>query len=109
MLIVSGTTVLNVDKVISIIINYTPEKEKVKVGEGFFGFFPEYQTKTVDKWTLKFDYICAVEKGRAWFTNGPSANYADLKEKARGIIEQVKTFDSSLVNAAFEEAFLKEK
>lgn len=108
MYIVTGeTTVLNISKIISLMILTTPKSEKT-VTSSFFGLFPKYETTETPFYTLSFKYMCAVQPNtHMTFTCGHS-DYAVLQKQAKDIILQIKKYDASWIDAAFEEAFLKE-
>ena len=107
-IITSETTVLNVAKIIHLMIVTTPKFEKTKVSSGFLGLFPKYETTETPYYTLNFKYTCAVQANtQMTFTCGNS-DYNTLKKTAKDIILQIKKYDASWIDAAFEEAFLKE-
>ena len=78
------TTVLNVDKVRSLMINTV---EKVNI--------------------LTFKYICSVSKVEMTYTSKCETR-KPLDSIAKEIIVQLKRYDSTFVDRAFEDAFLKE-
>lgn len=105
MIVINETTVLTLDKVLTMMIKTTPKSEKVLKTKGFLGLFPEYETIEQPYYTLEFEYERGTNKYT--FTNACS-DYAFLKTLAKEIVEQVRKYDSTLVDRAFEEAVLKE-
>lgn len=101
------TTVLNVEKVISMMIKHTPTKEKVLKSSGFLGLNPQYETISTDSWTLEFEYV-AVNNIHYRFTCS-NINHNSIRNTGLEIIAQLKRYDSTIVDKAFEDAFLKEK
>ncbi len=108
MVIVFGeNTILNVDKVISLLIKYTPQEERTKTSSGFFGLFPTYETTKRDEWTLEFQYTGGVVGNMEYTYTSRSSNYQRLVEQAKQIILQIKKYDNTIIDQAFEDAFLK--
>lgn len=105
---IGDVTILNIDKMISMLILTEPKIEKIKTSDGFFGFFPSYSTQETPYYKLELKYKCGVTKGQNMTFYSSSADYQTLKKMAQGIILQIRQYDSTFINAAFEEAFLKD-
>lgn len=109
LIVFDETTVLSVDKIMSLLIKSTPVKEKTLVSSGFLGLNPKYDEVEIPSWTLEFKYTKPDDtKNNYWTFTSQSKDYNNLKKMAKEIIQQIKSFDASLINAAFESAFLKE-
>lgn len=109
LIVFDETTVLSVDKVISMVIKNTPIKEKTLVSSGFLGLNPKYDEVETQSWTLEFKYTKPEDaKHSHWSYTCESKNLDYLKKQAKEIIQQIKGYDASLINTAFENAFLKD-
>lgn len=94
------------DKFETMMINSKTNTTKTKVGDGFLGLFPQYEEKTETAYVLSIKYIRGTSQ--MTFTN-ESPDYNHLRMIARNVVTQLRSLDSSIVDQAFEDAFLKEK
>lgn len=101
MILAIDDTILNVKTVVTMLVAYTPE---ITIVNGFLGF--GNQEVKEDSWTLKFTFINGADNETYTFTS-QSKNKKSLSDQARKIIAGIKNADSSMIDAAFEEAFLK--
>ena len=106
LIIISDTTVLNMDKFETMMINSRTNTTKTKTGDGFLGLFPTYEEKTDTTYVLSLKYTRGTNQ--MTFTN-ESPDYNHLRNIARNVVTQLRSLDSSMVDQAFEDAFLKEK
>lgn len=107
LIILDDSTVLNMKEISNMLITQAKKKVKKKISGGFFGIDKFEEEEVVDGWVLKIEYTDNHGKGMV-YTNQHS-NYDMLRNKSKHIIEQLKMHDSGIINAAFEDAFLKDK
>lgn len=109
LIIIHETTMLNIERINSLMIKNTPVKKKSVVDTGFLGLFPKYEEVDSPCWTLEFSYTKPNDpQGSTWTFTCKSEDYNSLKKDCQDIIKQIKSFDASMISAAFEAAFLKE-
>ena len=108
MLIQAGeTTLLNAKSVISVLIKIEHKLEKVKKVKKFLGLFTDHEIVKKDFYILEVQYICAYKLVSREFSCG-SYDYKFIEAKAKRVIEDIKKYDSSYIDRAFEETVLKE-
>jgi len=105
-IIISETSIINMDKFENMTLNTINKTIKIKTHKGFLGLFPTYKDQIDTYYSLKINYI--RDKQSFTFTNeGPDFNY--LKKVAISVISQLKSLDANLINQEFENVFLKEE
>ena len=94
-------TLFEIKEFKSIMVRYKPDiKKKLKL----FGSSSE---EKIDKWCVEMYYKSTDDKNMI-YTYGPSEDHAAVVQCAKSIIRQVKKHDPSIIDKAFEDAFLKE-
>lgn len=101
MLITINDSLLNIKAISSMLIKYTPEKTT----SSFFGMFKS--TNESPLWTLELTYTCGVD-GKCYIYSCSSRDKSPLTKIAKEFIKSAKEVDSSFIDKAFEDAFLKE-
>jgi len=106
MLIILGKdTILNIKTLKSMLITLDPIKEESTVSS-LFGLFPKTKTVSHDNWKLVIEYVNEVDDKHYEYSSTCRTRKV-LEDIAASLINQLKQYDATLVNQAFEDAFLK--
>ena len=104
MLINIGNSVIEMDKLESMIMNSVEEKKKVMKSPGFLGLFPEYETtEAVTGYKLEVKYLRGIQ---TWTFTNHAPDSKTLKDIMASVIFQIKGYDNDAVSVALEQAIL---
>jgi hypothetical protein len=92
-----------IKEVYSLTFFHTPEEKITKV-KNFWGATQEVK-ETVDYWTITMIYLRADNEKHTYSAKSP--NYEAMIDQFNDLQKQIKQFDSTFIDRAFEEQVLK--
>jgi hypothetical protein len=106
LIIIDETTVLNMKEVNTMLLAPNKKIVKKKISGGFFGIDKTVEIEEQDGYKLSIEYV--DNRDRQMIYSCTHSDYATLQAKGKIFIEQLKMLDTGIINAAFEDAFLKD-
>ncbi len=98
-------TLLNIEKVRSLLIRSQPETKKVLISSGFLGMFPSYEETVVQKWSLEMIDTNSID-GKSYTFTQTSISRDSLEKTATRMISRLRKLENILVDEELEKVLL---